>query len=121
MTTTISLTASSSGFAEDKEAAKDIRINKILPALHRGDPVVLDFRQVTFATQSYIHALIGEPLRRYQETALERLEFKNCSPQLKSLVRLVVDYSLGGFAEEPTSLRPRVQKKKERKLEKSRS
>jgi len=110
MTTTIALTASSSGFAEDKEAAKELRVSKILPALERGDPVVLDFGKVTYATQSYIHALIGEPLRRYQEAALAKLEFKNCSPQLKSLVELVVDYSLGGFAEEPTSVKPRRRK-----------
>jgi len=43
--------------------------------------------------------LIGELLKRYQDEALERIEFKNCSPQLKSLVSLVVDYSLGGFLE----------------------
>jgi|SRR6185369_8646421 hypothetical protein len=107
MTTKIFLTGSSSGFAEDKEAAKELRVDKILPALERGDAVILDFGRVSYATQSYIHALIGEPLRRYQETALAKLEFKNCSPQLKSLVELVVDYSLGGFAEEPTSTEPR--------------
>ena len=111
MTTTISLAASSSGFAEDKEAAKQLRVDKILPALERGEPVVLDFKKVTYATQSYIHALIGEPFRRYQEAALNKLEFKNCSPQLKSLVELVVAYSLGGFAEEPTSTKPRRAKK----------
>lgn len=111
MTTTISLTASSSGFAEDKEAAKELRIAKILPALERGDSIILDFANVTYATQSFIHALIGEPLRRYQQVALNNLEFKNCSPQLKSLVELVVDYSLGGFAEEHTSTKPRRSKK----------
>ena len=111
MTTTISLTASSSGFAEDKEAAKEIRVSQILPNLERGDPVILDFAKVTYATQSYIHALIGEPLRRYQQAALDKLEFKNCSPQLKSLVELVVDYSLGGFAEEPTSTKQRARRK----------
>lgn len=112
MTTTISLTASSSGFAEDKETAKELRITKILPAMERGDSVILDFGKVSYATQSYIHALIGEPLRRYREAALENLEFKNCSPQLRSLVELVVDYSLGGFAEEPTSTTSRRRKKR---------
>jgi hypothetical protein len=107
MTTEIVLTASASGFAEDKEAAKELRLTRILPALERGDSVILDFGQVSFATQSYIHALIGEPLRKHQEKALERLEFKNCSPQLKSLVKLVVDYSLGGFADESVSRKPR--------------
>lgn len=111
MTTTISLTASSSGFAEDKEAAKELRVTRILPALEKGDSVILDFGRVAYATQSYIHALIGEPLRKHQQKALEHLEFKNCSPQLKSLVELVVDYSLSGFSEEPISIKPRRRKK----------
>lgn len=112
MNTTIPIQASTSGFAEDKEAAKQLRLTKILPALEREDSVILDFGNVKYATQSFIHALIGEPLRRYQQKALGHLEFKNCSPQLKSLVELVVDYSLGGFAEEPMSDKPRKVKRK---------
>lgn len=111
MSTTIQLIAPSSGFAEDKEAAREIRITKILPALEQGEEVILDFGRVSYATQSYIHALIGEALKKHQQNALQKIQFKNCSPQLRSLVELVVDYSLGGFAEEPTSVRRRVSRK----------
>jgi hypothetical protein len=106
MTTRIQLNGSQSGFAEDKDAAKELRIQKILPALERGDDVVLDFGQITYATQSYIHALIGEALKRFRGEALDRLEFKNCAPQLQSLIELVVDYSLGGFPDEMPSNKP---------------
>jgi hypothetical protein len=99
MSVHIELSASSTGFAEDKDLARDLREREILPALERSDRVVLDFSRVNYATQSYIHALIGEPLKKYGEDALESLEFKGCSPQLKSLITLVVDYSLGGFSE----------------------
>jgi len=61
MTTTVVITAPSNGFAEDKDAARDIRINKILPTLEHDQKVVLDFSHVQYATQSFIHALIGEP------------------------------------------------------------
>jgi hypothetical protein len=40
---------------------------------------------------------LGEILSRFKEPVLSKLEFRNCSPQLKSLIGLVVDYSLGGF------------------------
>lgn len=115
MTTTVALTASSSGFAEDKDAAKEIRIAKILPSLERHEKIVLDFKNVSYATQSYIHALIGEPLKKHQEAALEKMEFKNCSPQLKSLISLVVDYSLGGFSDDHTSEQSRPAGKSPRK------
>ena len=88
------------GFAEDKEQAKSIRIGTILPALERGENVVLDFKQVRYATQSFIHALLGEALYKYRETLLDRIEFRNCTPQLQSVIELVVDYSLGGFPKE---------------------
>jgi hypothetical protein len=85
------------GFAEDKDQARSIRIDTILPALERGHNVVLDFQDIKYATQSYIHALVGEPLQRYGESIIDQIEFKNCSQQLRSVIELVVDYSLGGF------------------------
>jgi len=89
-------------FAEDKEEARHIRLEQIMPALDRGDSVVLDFRNVSYATQSYVHALVGEALQKHRESALQMLEFKNCSAAIRSVVELVVDYSLGGFPEQPS-------------------
>jgi hypothetical protein len=88
-----------SGFAENKDEARATRLARVLPAITGGDDVVLDFRNVRYATQSYIHALIGEALQKYGEKALEHIEFRKCSPPVKSVVELVVGYSLGGFAE----------------------
>lgn len=85
------------GFAEDKDQARDIRKGKILPALEQDTHVVLDFSAVRYATQSYIHALVGEALQKYGARALEMLEFKHCAAPVRSVIELVVDYSLGGF------------------------
>jgi hypothetical protein len=93
----ITIPSGSTGFAEDKDAARRIRIAILLPALQRKDYVILDFSAVTYATQSFVHALLGEPLQRFGEDILSSIEFKNCTPQLQSVVQLVVDYSLGGF------------------------
>jgi STAS-like domain of unknown function (DUF4325) len=103
MNTEIKLRPDVGGFAEDKDRAKIIRIEKILPALEKRKSVVLDFDGVSYATQSYVHALIGEALKKHGESALELIEFRNCSPQLRSLIELVVDYSLGGFPEKDSA------------------
>lgn len=87
----------STGFAEDKDEARRIRLSSLLPALGRNESVVLDFAEITYSTQSFVHALLGEVLKRYGEEVLQIMEFKNCTPQLQSLIQLVVDYSLGGF------------------------
>jgi hypothetical protein len=85
------------GFAEDKDRARRLRVERVLPALEDGEPVTLDFANVSYATQSFVHALVGEPLKKFGEAVLDRIEFKNCSGQLRTVIELVVDYSLGGF------------------------
>lgn len=95
----IAIESGVNGFAENKDQAKELRLTRILPAVGNGQSVTLDFRDVKYATQSFIHALIGEALQKYGEAALELIEFRHCSDAVRSVVELVVDYSLGGFAE----------------------
>lgn len=97
--TTITIPAGADGFTEDKDQARKIRQDRLLPAIENGENVTLDFENVTYATQSFVHSLIGEALNQHGESLLEKVEFKNCSPQMRSLIALVVDYSLSGFAE----------------------
>jgi hypothetical protein len=94
---TIKLHAGISEFTDDKDEAKRIRIQIILPALEKNQRVILDFKKVKSSTQSFVHALLGEVLQRFKEPALNKMEFRNCAPLMKSLIELVVDYSLGGF------------------------
>lgn len=103
MSINIKLDSGTGGLAENKDEAKQIRLQKILPALDSSEEVVLDFANVGYATQSYIHALIGEALQKHGESVLTLMEFKNCSPALRSVIELVVDYSLGGFPVKETA------------------
>jgi hypothetical protein len=97
MSILIKLEPELAGFAEDKGYARQIRIRELLPALDRGETVTLDFSRVVYTTQSFVHTLIGEALAKHGEQALQQLEFRQCSPQVRSVVELVVDYSLSGF------------------------
>lgn len=100
MSTKIEIPAGSNGFAEDKNEARKLRRGKLLPSLEKRQKVVLDFGKVNYVTQSYVHALIGEALQRFKDDALEMIEFKNCSISVRSVIELVVDYSLAGFPDE---------------------
>jgi hypothetical protein len=99
MSAQIIVASGSNGFAENKDEARAVRLSTVLPAITSGRAVVLDFRGVRYATQSFVHALIAEAIQKYGESALDYMEFRNCSPQVKSVIELVVDYSLAGFAE----------------------
>ena len=79
-------------FAENKDKAKELRVNKIIPALSKGKVIELDFDGVSGATQSFVHALVSEPIRRFHDLALDNLEYKNCSGVVKEIIKTVYDY-----------------------------
>lgn len=93
MITTIVLLQRAGEFAENKDIARAIRTGEIEPAVANGERVVIDFRGVNLATQSFIHALLSETIRIDGGSALALLEFKGCNPSVKNLVEIVSTYS----------------------------
>lgn len=91
-------------FAGDKDAAAEIRENELKPALRAGDSVELDFDGVELATQSFIHALISELVRSQDLEALELITFLNCTPTVRELIEIVVEYSQENTADDSPSL-----------------
>lgn len=81
-------------FAEDKDAAAKLRREQILPALAAGGTLDLDFQDVTLTTQSFIHALISEALRKHGEEVLARINFQHCGPAVRDIIETVVQYVL---------------------------
>ncbi|MCX6814630.1 MAG: STAS-like domain-containing protein [Candidatus Aenigmarchaeota archaeon] len=79
-------------FAENKDIARQVRIGRIIPALEGGKDVTIDFEKVEAATQSFIHALISDIIRKYGSEILDRIYFKNCSETVKKMITIVVDY-----------------------------
>lgn len=79
-------------FAENKDIAKDIRINKIIPSLESGEEVTLDFDKVKSATQSFVHALISDVIRKNGIKILDNLYFKNCNDTVKKIIEIVIEY-----------------------------
>lgn len=84
-------------FAENKDIAREIRLKDILPAFQRDEEVILDFEGVDAATQSFIHALISDLIRKYGTQALDRVAFKSCNVTIKKIIEIVVDYMLEGM------------------------
>mgnify|MGYP001560276075 CR=1 FL=1 len=79
-------------FAENKDAARKVRIDLVTPILKKGDEVVLDFGKVDSATQSFIHALLSELIRKFGPEVLDKIVFKNCNENVKGIINIVVDY-----------------------------
>jgi hypothetical protein len=90
---TIRILDRASSFAEDKDVAATIRQMDVKPSVQRGERVRLDFRGVDGATQSFVHAMVSELIRRQGPGVLDKLEFKGCTATVRSVIEIVVEYS----------------------------
>lgn len=90
---TIQILQRASSFAEDKDLAADIRERDLKPALDRGQNIRLDFKGVEGATQSFVHAMLSELIRKRGAGVLDKVEFSQCNPTVRSVVEIVVEYS----------------------------
>ena len=81
-------------FAENKDVAKEIRVNCIEKNFDKEKVIILNFKSVDSTTQSFVHALISRVFQKQGEYALDKLEFKNCNKPVKSLITTVINYSL---------------------------
>jgi hypothetical protein len=89
---TIQMSSYAGDFAENKDVARALRVEKIMPALAKGEIVILDFEKVTGATQSFIHALISDAIRMYGDDVFDLLQFQDCSLTVEQVINIVADY-----------------------------
>lgn len=88
----ISVFAHAGSFAENKDIAKQLRESVIIPELRAGNRVVIDFSGVSGTTQSFVHALISGPIRKFRSVAFDNMLFKNCDAEVQAVVRIVFAY-----------------------------
>ncbi|MHA1367210.1 MAG: STAS-like domain-containing protein [Candidatus Heimdallarchaeota archaeon] len=72
--------------------ARDIRLKKIIHALENKQEITLDFDGIDSTTQSFIHALISDLIRKYGIDVLDKIYFKNCNEIVTKIINIVVDY-----------------------------
>lgn len=92
----IDIRALAGAFAENKDIARDLRLRELLPSLERKEDIILDFSGVDAATQSFIHALISDLIRKHGPAVLDHIQFKSCNDTIKKIVTIVVDYMQEG-------------------------
>lgn len=83
-------------FAENKDVAQALRLEEIMPSLEKNEDVVLDFEGVEAVTQSFIHALISDAIRKLGSGALDHIEFKSCNDEARKIIAIVADYMQEG-------------------------
>lgn len=89
---TIILKKEAGEFCENKDIAKKLREEVIMPTLDKGGSITFDFDGVIGATQSFIHALISDVIRKFQDYAFDNLFYKNTSPEIQKIISIVYNY-----------------------------
>lgn len=84
-------------FAENKDVARALRIEKIDPELKKGNEITIDFNKVESATQSFVHALISQSIREMGESAIDKIYFKNCNSKIQTIIKIVLQYVQDGL------------------------
>ena len=79
-------------FAGNKDIAKEIRTKEILQFIRQEDKIILDFENVNSATQSFVHALISDVIRKEGTKVLDKLLFKNCNDTIQKMIGIVIEY-----------------------------
>ena len=80
---------------EDTSQAMRVAQETLIPWLVQRKSIVLDFRGISICTQSYLHALLFEPLRMAWALRIP-LFVANVAPGVKSNLELLENYALGG-------------------------
>ena len=84
-------------FAENKDIARNIRIKEIIPAIENGRDIIIDFNNIDAVTQSFIHALISDLIRKYGNEILGKINFKSCNKNVQKIIMIVTDYMQEGL------------------------
>ncbi len=81
--------------ATNKDIAREIREDTLIPLFESSENgIILSFKGIDSSSQSIIHALISKLFQEKGQSALKRLEFKDCNKGIKNLITTVINYSL---------------------------
>jgi hypothetical protein len=83
--------------AENKNIARTIREAFLVVPILAGQEVTLDFANVEFATQSFVHALLSRLIRETRGAAIELIRFINCNDNVRAVIETVILYSQDGI------------------------
>jgi hypothetical protein len=80
-------------FAGDPDVARELRDSALAPAMHAGEPVIVDFAGVELSTESFIHALVSDLIHSTEFYALGLIDFRHCSQSVRDRLETVVESS----------------------------
>jgi STAS-like domain of unknown function (DUF4325) len=78
-------------YAEDKDLAKKIRDEKLLPALDENKTLTIDFEEIVSAPHSLLNAMLATPIERLGLSAYKKIKIINAVPEIRETLDFIFD------------------------------
>lgn len=78
-------------YAEDKDLAKKIRDEKLLPALADSKTLTIDFEEIISAPHSLLNAMLATPIERLGLAAYKKIRIINAAPEIRETLDFIFD------------------------------
>jgi hypothetical protein len=76
---------------ENKDLAKKIRDNYLLPALAENKTITIDFEDIVFATDSVLNAMLATPIHQLGLAAYKKIKVINLASDIRVMVDFIFD------------------------------
>ena len=78
-------------YAEDKDLAKKIRDEKLLPALAENKTLTIDFEEILSAPHSLLNAMLATLITRLGLSAYKKIKIINAAPEIRETLDFIFD------------------------------
>lgn len=78
-------------YAEDKDLAKKIRDEKLLPAVAESKTLTIDFEDILSAPHSLLNAMLATPIERLGLSAYKKIKIINAAPEIRETLDFIFD------------------------------
>lgn len=78
-------------YAENKDLAKKIRDEKLLPALAENKTLTIDFDEIVSAPHSLLNAMLATPIERLGLAAYKKIKIINAAPDIRETLDFIFD------------------------------
>jgi STAS-like domain of unknown function (DUF4325) len=76
---------------ENKDLAKKIRDEKLLPALDENKTLTIDFEDIVFATDSVLNAMLATPIHQLGLSAYKKIKVINVASDIRVMLDFIFD------------------------------
>ena len=78
-------------YIENKDLAKQIRDEELLPVLAENGILIIDFNNVIFASHTVLNAMLATPINRLGLMAYKRIKVINAASDIRGMLDFIFD------------------------------